>query len=63
MSAYKVDVRERNVKKLEKENRWLDIKNKVVADLQENKEYKNVPYKKNDFTLKQPVTVFKNNGS
>ncbi|WP_420875874.1 DUF4030 domain-containing protein [Priestia aryabhattai] len=63
LSAYKVDVRERNVKQLEKENRWLDIKNKVVADLQENKEYKNVPYKKNDFTLKQPVTVFKNNGS
>ncbi|WP_367668827.1 DUF4030 domain-containing protein [Priestia megaterium] len=63
MSAYKVDVRERNVKQLGKENRWLDIKNKVVADLQENKEYKNVTYKKTDVTLKQPVTVFKNNGS
>ena len=57
LSAYKVDVRERNVKQLEKENRWLDIENKVLADLQENKEYKNVTYKKTDVTLKQPVTV------
>ncbi|MGW5887674.1 DUF4030 domain-containing protein [Priestia megaterium] len=63
LSAYKVDVRERNVKQLGKENRWLDIKNKVVADLQENKEYKNVTYKKTDVTLKQRVTVFKNNGN
>ncbi|MGF9943014.1 DUF4030 domain-containing protein [Priestia megaterium] len=57
LSAYKVDVRERNVKQLEKENRWLDIENKVLADLQENEEYKNVTYKKTDVTLKQPVTV------
>jgi len=57
LSAYKVDVRERNVKQVEKENRWLDIENKVLADLQENKEYKNVTYKKTDVTLKQPVTV------
>jgi len=57
LSAYKVDVRERNVKQLEKENRWLDIENKVVADLKENKEFKNVTYKKTDVTLKQPVTV------
>ncbi|WP_154991027.1 MULTISPECIES: DUF4030 domain-containing protein [Priestia] len=57
LSAYKVDVRERNVKQLEKENRWLDIENKVLADLKENKEYKNVTYKKTDVTLKQPVTV------
>ncbi|MDP1442874.1 DUF4030 domain-containing protein [Priestia megaterium] len=57
LSAYKVDVRERNVKQVEKENRWFDIKNKVLADLQENKEYKNVTYKKTDVTLKQPVTV------
>lgn len=57
MSAYKVNVRERNVKQVEKENRWLDIESKVLADLQENKEYKNVTYKKTDFTLKQPVTV------
>ncbi len=35
----------------------MDIKNKVVADLQENKEYKNVTYKKTDVTLNQPVTV------
>ncbi|MFE3897526.1 MULTISPECIES: DUF4030 domain-containing protein [unclassified Priestia] len=57
LSAYKVDVRERNVKQLEKENRWLDIENKVLADLKENKEYKNVTYKKTDVILKQPVTV------
>lgn len=57
LSAQKVDVRERNVKQLEKENRRLDIKNKVVADLQENKEYKNVTYKKTDVTLNQPITV------
>ncbi|MEN3156497.1 DUF4030 domain-containing protein [Priestia aryabhattai] len=57
LSAYKVDVRERNVKQLEKENRWLDIENKVLVDLKENKEYKNVTYKKTDVTLKQPVTV------
>lgn len=57
LNVYKVNVRERNVKQLEKENRRLDIKNKVVADLQENKEYKNVTYKKTDVTLKQPVTV------
>ena len=41
LSAYKVNVRERNVKQVEKENRWLDIESKVLADLQENKEYKN----------------------
>ncbi|MED5247545.1 DUF4030 domain-containing protein [Priestia sp. LL-8] len=57
LSAYKVDVRERNVKQLEKENRWLDIENRVLADLKENTEYKNVTYKKTDVTLKQPVTV------
>ncbi|GAB1792550.1 DUF4030 domain-containing protein [Priestia megaterium] len=57
LSAYKVDVREKNVKQLEKENRWLDIENKVLVDLQENKKYKNVTYKKTDVTLKQPVTV------
>src|SRR6478735_678796 len=57
LSAYKVNVRERNVKQVEKENRWLDIESKVLADLQENKEYKNVTYKKTDVTLKQPVTV------
>ncbi|MGG3271669.1 DUF4030 domain-containing protein [Priestia aryabhattai] len=57
LSAYKVNVRERNVKQVEKENRWLDIESMVLADLQENKEYKNVTYKKTDVTLKQPVTV------
>ncbi|MDN3233527.1 DUF4030 domain-containing protein [Priestia megaterium] len=57
LSAYKVDVREKNVKQVEKENRWLDIENKVLVDLQENKKYKNVTYKKTDVTLKQPVTV------
>lgn len=57
LSAYKVNVRERNVKQVEKENRWLDIESKVLADLQENKEYKNVTYKKTDVTLKQPVTI------
>ena len=57
LSAYKVNVRERNVKQVEKENRWLDIESMVLADLQENKEYKNVTYKKTDVTLKRPVTV------
>jgi len=57
LSAYKVNVRERNVKQVEKENRWLDIESKVLANLQENKDYKNVTYKKTDVTLKQPVTI------
>ncbi|AUO13572.1 DUF4030 domain-containing protein [Priestia megaterium] len=57
LNAYKVNVRERNVKQLEKENRWLDIESKALIHLQENKEYKDVTYKKTDVTLKQPVTV------
>lgn len=57
MNAYKVNVRERNVKQVEKENRWLDIESKALAHLQENKEYKDVTYKKTEVTLKQPVTV------
>ncbi|MDN4865713.1 DUF4030 domain-containing protein [Priestia megaterium] len=57
LNAYKVNVRERNVKQVEKENRWLDIESKALAYLQENKEYKDVTYKKTDVTLKQPVTV------
>ncbi|MDC7722789.1 DUF4030 domain-containing protein [Priestia megaterium] len=57
LDAYKVNVRERNVKQVEKENRWLDIESKALAHLQENKEYKDVTYKKTDVTLKQPVTV------
>ena len=57
LNAYKVNVHERNVKQVEKENRWLDIESKVLAHLQENKEYKDVTYKKTDVTLKQPVTV------
>ncbi|CAI8952051.1 DUF4030 domain-containing protein [Priestia megaterium] len=57
LNAYKVSVRERNVKQVEKENRWLDIESKALAHLQENKEYKDVTYKKTDVTLKQPVTV------
>jgi len=57
LNAYKVNVRERNAKQVEKENRWLDIESKALAHLQENKEYKDVTYKKTDVTLKQPVTV------
>src|SRR6478609_4730841 len=57
LNAYKVSVRVRNVKQVEKENRWLDIESKALAHLQENKEYKDVTYKKTDVTLKQPVTV------
>ncbi|MBU8589164.1 DUF4030 domain-containing protein [Priestia megaterium] len=57
LNAYKVNVRERNAKQVEKENRWLDIESKTLAHLQENKEYKDVTYKKTDVTLKQPVTV------
>ncbi|PVE74892.1 DUF4030 domain-containing protein [Priestia megaterium] len=57
LNAYKVNVRERNVKQVEKENRWLDIESKALIHLQENKEYKDVTYKKTDVTLKQPVTV------
>jgi Protein of unknown function (DUF4030) len=57
LNAYKVNVRERDVKQVEKENRWLDIESKALAHLQENKEYKDVTYKKTDVTLKQPVTV------
>lgn len=57
LNAYKVNVRERNVKQVEKENRWLDIESQALAHLQENKEYKDVTYKKTDVTLKQPVTV------
>ncbi|MCU7739510.1 DUF4030 domain-containing protein [Priestia megaterium] len=57
LNAYKVNVRERNVKQVEKENRWLDIESKALAHLQENKEYKDVTYKKTEVTLKQPVTV------
>ncbi|GAB1779212.1 hypothetical protein PMEGAS67_46890 [Priestia megaterium] len=57
LNAYKVNVRERNVKQVEKENRWLDIESKALGHLQENKEYKDVTYKKTDVTLKQPVTV------
>ncbi|MFL0498599.1 DUF4030 domain-containing protein [Priestia megaterium] len=57
LNAYKVNVHERNVKQVEKENRWLDIESKALAHLQENKEYKDVTYKKTDVKLKQPVTV------
>jgi len=57
LNAYKVNVNERNVKQVEKENRWLDIESKALAHLQENKEYKDVTYKKTDVKLKQPVTV------
>ena len=57
LNAYKVSVRERNVKQVEKENRWLDIESKALAHLQENKEYKDVTYKKTDVKLKQPVPV------
>ncbi|MDD1513360.1 DUF4030 domain-containing protein [Priestia megaterium] len=57
LNAYKVNVRERNVKQVEKENRWLDIESKALAHLQENKEYKDVTYKKTEVTLKRPVTV------
>lgn len=57
LNAYKVNVRERNVKQLEKENRWFDIESKALVHLQENKEYKDVTTKKVDVTLKQPVTV------
>ena len=57
LNAYKVNVHERNVKQVEKENRWLDIESKALAHLQENKEYKDVTYKKTDVKLKQPVPV------
>ncbi|MDW4509608.1 DUF4030 domain-containing protein [Priestia megaterium] len=57
LNAYKVNVRERNVKQVEKEKRWLDIESEALAHLQENKEYKDVTYKKTEVTLKQPVTV------
>ncbi|WP_164798257.1 DUF4030 domain-containing protein [Priestia megaterium] len=57
LSAYKVNVSERNVKQVEKENRWLDIESKTLAHLQENKGYKDVTYKKTEVTLKQPVMV------
>jgi len=57
LNTYKVNVRERNVKQIEKENRWLDVESKALAHLQENKEYKDVTYKKTDIKLKQPVTI------
>ena len=57
LNAYKVNVRERNVKQVENEKRWLDIESEALAHLQENKEYKDVTYKKTEVTLKQPVTV------
>jgi len=57
LNTYKVNVRERNVKQIEKENRWLDVESKALAHLQENKEYKDVTYKKTDVKLKQPVTI------
>ncbi|MFB8426974.1 DUF4030 domain-containing protein [Priestia megaterium] len=57
LNVYKVNVRERNVKQLEKENRWLRIENRVDGHLQDNKEYKDVTYKITKVPLNQPVTV------
>jgi len=57
LNTYKVNVRERNVEQLEKENRWLEIENRVYGNLQENKEYKDVTYKIPKVTLDQPVSV------
>ncbi|MEM4997195.1 DUF4030 domain-containing protein [Priestia sp. SB1] len=57
LNVYKVNVRERNVKQLEKENRWLRIENRVYGHLQDNKEYKDVTYKITKVPLNQPVTV------
>ncbi|WP_050691755.1 DUF4030 domain-containing protein [Priestia megaterium] len=57
IKAYKVNVRERNVKQIEKENRWLKIEGEAVSHLRENEQYKDVTYKMTEVTLKQPVTV------
>lgn len=57
IKAYKVNVRERNVEQLEKENRWLKIEREAVSHLRENEQYKDVTYKMTEVTLKQPVTV------
>ncbi|MFU1997088.1 DUF4030 domain-containing protein [Priestia megaterium] len=57
IKAYKVNVRERNIKQLEKENRWLKIENEALSHLKENEQYKDVTYKMTEVTLNQPVTV------
>ncbi|MGG0419589.1 DUF4030 domain-containing protein [Priestia aryabhattai] len=57
IKAYKVNVRERSVKQLEKENRWLKIEREAVSHLRENEQYKDVTYKMNEVTLKKPVTI------
>ncbi|PFK67044.1 hypothetical protein COJ21_24405 [Priestia megaterium] len=57
IKAYKVNVRERNVKQIEKENRWLKIEREAVSHLRENEQYKDATYKMTEVTLKQPVTV------
>ncbi|MDH2363474.1 DUF4030 domain-containing protein [Priestia megaterium] len=57
LDAYRVNVREKNVEQVKKEDRWFQIESKALAHLQENKEYQDVTTKKVDVTLKQPVTV------
>jgi Protein of unknown function (DUF4030) len=57
IKAYKVNVRERNIKQLEKENRWWKIENEALSHLKENEQYKGVTYKMTEVTLNQPVTV------
>ncbi|MCT9853362.1 DUF4030 domain-containing protein [Priestia megaterium] len=57
LDAYKVNVHERNVEQVKKEDRWFQIESKVLAHLQEDKEYQDVTTKKVDVILKQPVTV------
>src|SRR6478735_11724208 len=57
IKAYKVNVRERNIKQLEKENRWWKIENEALSHLKENEQYKDVTYKMTEVTLNQPVTV------
>lgn len=56
LDHYKVNVREKNIDQVKKEERWFKIENKALANLQNNKEYEDVTMKKTDVDLNKPVT-------
>jgi len=57
LNNYKVNVHERNIKQVKKEDQWFELENKALTNLQETKEYRNVTTKKTEVTLDKPVVI------
>jgi|APAga8741244001_1050109.scaffolds.fasta_scaffold16897_2 outer membrane lipopolysaccharide assembly protein LptE/RlpB len=57
LDHYKVNVHERNIEQVKKENQWFKLENKALTNLQENKEYRNVTTKKTEVKLNKPVVI------